>query len=156
LQASFDDERTVADSALFVTGTLIGRLDLERLTDGTISRGYRPGRNFFTVVSTLLAGGDCIDDVNLLHAGSTATIIGHDTVAASTVGSWLHSLTFGHIRELDAACETALRRAVSGQRFLLRISVRVLNQGATMGWRSRSVLDGDHEISPRGTAFRGR
>jgi hypothetical protein len=62
-------------------------------------------------VSTLLSGGDCIDDVNLLHAGSTASIVGHDTVAASTVGTWLRSLTFGHIRQLDAACETALTRA---------------------------------------------
>jgi hypothetical protein len=34
--------------------------------------------------------------VSLLHAGSTAKIVGHDTVAASTVGSWLRSLTFGH------------------------------------------------------------
>jgi len=40
--------------------------------------------------------------VNLLHAGSTATVLGHNTVAASTVGTWLRSLTFGHIRQLDA------------------------------------------------------
>lgn len=76
-----------------------------------MTRGFRPGRKLLTVVSTLLAGGDCIDDVNLLHAGSTASIVGHDTVAASTVGTWLRSLTFGHIRQLDAACETALTRA---------------------------------------------
>jgi hypothetical protein len=111
IRASFDDERAVADASLFLTGTLIARLGHERLIDGRVSCGYRPGRRFLTVVSTLLAGGGCIDDVNLLHAGSTATIIGHDTVAASTVGSWLRSLTFGHIRQLDAACETALRRA---------------------------------------------
>jgi hypothetical protein len=62
-------------------------------------------------VSTLLAGGDCIDDVGLLHAGATANVVGHDTVAASTVGTWLRSLTFGHIRQLDAVTETALSRA---------------------------------------------
>jgi len=111
IRVSFDDERAVADAGLMLTGTLIGRLDLEQLVDGKVSRGYRPGRKFLTVVSTLLAGGDCIEDVNLLHAGSTATIVGHGTVAASTVGSWLRSLTFGHIRQLDAVTETALRRA---------------------------------------------
>jgi hypothetical protein len=110
IRVSFDDERAVADAGLLLTGTLIGRLGLERLIDGKVSRGYRPGRKFCTVVSTLLAGGDCIDDVNLLHAGSTATIVGHDTVAASTVGSWLRSLTFGHIRQLDAVTEAALTR----------------------------------------------
>jgi hypothetical protein len=111
IQVTFDDERAVADAGLLLTGTLIGRLGLERLVDGKVSRGYRPGRKFCTVVSTLLAGGDCIDDVNLLHAGSTAKIVGHDTVAASTVGTWLRELTFGHIRQLDAVTETALRRA---------------------------------------------
>jgi hypothetical protein len=111
IQVTFDDERAVADAGLLLTGTLIGRLGLERLVDEKVTRGYRPGRKFLTVVSTLLAGGDCIDDVNLLHAGSTAKIVGHDTVAASTVGTWLRELTFGHIRQLDAVTETALRRA---------------------------------------------
>lgn len=111
IRESSDDERAVADAGLMLTGTLVGRLGLERLTDARVSRGYRPGRKFLTVVSTLLAGGDCIEDANLLHAGSTATIVGHDTVAASTVGSWLRSLTFGHIRQLDAVTETALTRA---------------------------------------------
>jgi hypothetical protein len=111
IQVTFDDERAVADAGLLLTGTLIGRLGLERLVDEKVTRGYRPGRKFLTVVSTLLAGGDCIDDVNLLHAGSTAKIVGHDTVAASTVGTWLRSLMFGHIRQLDAVTETALRLA---------------------------------------------
>jgi hypothetical protein len=81
------------------------------LIDGKACRGHRPGRKLLTVVSTLLTGGDGIDDVNLLHAGSTAKIVGQDTVAASTIGSWLRSLTFGHTRQLDAVTETALTRA---------------------------------------------
>lgn len=111
IQVTFDDRRAVADAGLLLTGTLIGRLGLEETADAKVSRGHRPGRKLLTVVSTLLAGGDCIDDVNLLHAGATSSIVGHDTVAASTVGSWLRSLTFGHIRQLDAVTETALARA---------------------------------------------
>jgi hypothetical protein len=111
VQVTFDDERAVADAGLLLTGTLISRLGLERTIDEKVSRGYRPGRKLLTVVSGLLVGADCIDDVNLLHAGSTAKVVGHDTVAASTVGTWLRQLTFGHIRQLDAVTEAALSRA---------------------------------------------
>ena len=110
IQVTFDDERAVADAGLLLTGTLIGRLGLERLIDEKVSRGYRPGRKFLTVVSGLLAGADCIDDLDLLRAGTTSSILGHDTVAASTVGTWLRSLTFGHIRQFDSVTEAALTR----------------------------------------------
>lgn len=36
-----------------------------------------------TLVTSLVARGDCIDDVDRLRAGSTAKVVGHDTVAAS-------------------------------------------------------------------------
>jgi hypothetical protein len=115
IQVTFDDGRADADAGLLLTRTLIGRLGLEQTIDEKVSRGYRPGRKSLTVVSTLLAGGDCIDDVNLLHAGSTAKIVGHDTVAASTVGSWLRSLTFGHVRQLDAVTETGFDPRLAGR-----------------------------------------
>lgn len=57
IRVSFDDERVVAEAGLILTGTLLGRLGLERLVDAEVSRGYRPGREFVSVVSTLLAGG---------------------------------------------------------------------------------------------------
>ena len=57
IRVSFDDERAVADAGLMLTGTLIGRLGLERTIDAKVSRGYRPGRKLLTVVSMLLAGG---------------------------------------------------------------------------------------------------
>ena len=111
IRVTFDDDRAVADAGLLLTGTLVGRLGLETTIDEKVTRGYRPGRKMLTIVSTLLAGGDCIDDVDLLHAGATSQVVGHDTVAASTVGTWLRSLTFGHVRQLDAVTEAALARA---------------------------------------------
>ena len=111
IQVTFDDDRAVADAGLVLTGTLIGRLGLERLVDDTVTVGYRPGRKLLSLVHTLVAGGDCIDDVALLHAGATARVLGHDTVAASTVGTWLRSFTFGHVRQLDRVAEIALIRA---------------------------------------------
>lgn len=107
----FDDANAVADAGLVVTGTLAGRLGLEAAGDAMVSVGYRPGRKLATLVTSLIAGGDCIDDVDALRAGSTAAITGHGVVAASTIGTWLRRFTFGHVRQLDRVAETLLTRA---------------------------------------------
>lgn len=111
LAVRFDDERAVADAGLLLTGTAMARLGLEQITDETVTVGYRSGRKLATLVHTLIAGGDCIDDVAMLRAGATDKVLGHDTVAPSTVGTWLRSFTFGHIRQLDRVTETMLTRA---------------------------------------------
>jgi hypothetical protein len=111
IAVTFDDDRAVADAGLLLTGTLVQRLGLEQLIDDTVAVGYRPGRKLLTLAHTLVAGGDCIDDVGLLRAGATSRVLGHDTVAASTVGTWLRAFTFGHIRQLDRVTELALTRA---------------------------------------------
>ena len=111
IAVTFDDDRAVADAGLVLTGTLVQHLGLEEVVDETVNVGYRPGRKLLTLTHTLVAGGDCIDDVALLRAGATARVLGHDTVAASTVGTWLREFTFGHVRQLDRVGEIALRRA---------------------------------------------
>lgn len=73
---TFDDDRTVADAGLLLSGTLMGRLGLESATDEMVDVGYRPGRKLATLVHALVAGGDCIDDVALLLAGSTGRVLG--------------------------------------------------------------------------------
>jgi hypothetical protein len=82
VRVTFDHDHAVADAGLLLTGTLVKRLGLEAFTDEAVGVGYRPGRKLATLVHTIVAGGDCIDDVNLLRAGSTSRIVGHDTVAA--------------------------------------------------------------------------
>ena len=94
IDVTFDHRQAVADAGLLLTGTLIDRLGLKPLADEAVTVGFRPGRKLLTLVHTLVAGGDCIDDVNLLRAGSTSSVLGHDTVAASTVGTWLRGFTF--------------------------------------------------------------
>ena len=59
----------------------------------------------------MLAGGDCIDDADLLRAGSTAVVLGHRVLAPSTLGTFLRSFTFGHVRQLDRLAERVLTRA---------------------------------------------
>jgi hypothetical protein len=64
-----------------------------------------------TLVHALVAGGDCIDDADVLRTGATAAVLGHRVMAPSTLGTFLRSFTFGHIRQLDRAAEQILGRA---------------------------------------------
>src|SRR5215218_321492 len=47
----------------------------------------------------------------LLRCGSAGSILGHRVMAASTVGTWLRSFTFGHVRQLDRVTGEILTRA---------------------------------------------
>jgi hypothetical protein len=38
-------------------------------------------------------------------------VLGHDVMAPSTLGTWLRSFSFGHVRQLDRLAETLLTRA---------------------------------------------
>jgi hypothetical protein len=116
IQVAFDDEHAVATSGLLLPATQADRLGLEQAADELVDLGDRPaaahpGRKVLTVVHSLLAGGDCIDDVEMLRAGATSRVLGHRVMAASTVGTFLRSFTFGHVRQLDRVAETALTRA---------------------------------------------
>jgi Transposase DDE domain group 1 len=116
VDAAFDDERAVANAGLLLPATLVARLGLEQAADQLIDLGgrpgaARPGRKILTVVHSLVAGGDCIDDVEMLRAGASASVLGHRVMAASTVGTFLRAFTFGHVRQLDRLAETALTRA---------------------------------------------
>jgi hypothetical protein len=59
----------------------------------------------------MVAGGDAIDDADVLRTGHTAQVLGHRVMAPSTLGTFLRSFTFGHVRQLDRAAETLLARA---------------------------------------------
>jgi len=76
IDVTFDHRQAVADAGLLLTATLADRLGLEHLADDAVTLGFRPGRKLLTLVHTLVAGGDCIDDVNLLRAGSTSRVLG--------------------------------------------------------------------------------
>ncbi len=53
------------------------------------------------VVAGMLAGADSIDDLDVLrHGGMAKAFTG--VRAPSTLGTFLRSFTFGHVRQLDA------------------------------------------------------
>ena len=92
LDICFDDTHAVANAGLLLPATLAQRLGLEQAADALIDLGDRPGaahpgRKLLTLVHSMLAGGDCIDDADLLRCGATSRVLGHRIMAPSTLGT---------------------------------------------------------------------
>ncbi|MGH2717637.1 MAG: transposase [Actinomycetota bacterium] len=64
-----------------------------------------------TLIHSAIAGGDCIDDADVLRSGRTEVVLGHELRAPSTLGTFLRSFCFGDVRSLDAVARVALCRA---------------------------------------------
>ena len=64
-----------------------------------------------TLVASALAGGDCIDDADALRAGQTSSVLGCMVKAPSTLGTFLRSFRWGHVRQLDRVSRELLARA---------------------------------------------
>ena len=106
IQIAFDDHRLVANAGLLLPVTLAQRLGLSQLVDRHVDLGRAPGRantgdKMMTLVASALAGGDCIDDADVLRTGGTAGAIGCVVKAPSTLGTFLRSFRWGHVRQLD-------------------------------------------------------
>jgi hypothetical protein len=111
LVVAFDDHHAVANAGLALTATLAERLGVEAVVDELVSLGerpghHRPGRKVLTLLHAMVAGGDAIDDAEVLRTARTQEVLGHRVMAPSTLGTFLRSFTFGHIPQLDQVAET--------------------------------------------------
>jgi hypothetical protein len=114
VRVSFDDDHAVANAGLVVPATLASKLALEQLVNATVDLGGRAGAansgaKASTVIFGMLAGGRCIDDLDVLRAGATARVLPFSVAAPSTVGTWLRSFSFGHVRQLDRVLDRLLQ-----------------------------------------------
>ena len=122
IQVSFDDRRLMANAGLLLPVTLAQRLGLRDLVDRHVDLEDAPGRantgdKMLTLVASALAGGDCIDDADALRAGRTARVLGCVVKVPSTLGTFLRSFRWGHVRQLDRVGRELLARAwVAGAR----------------------------------------
>ncbi len=115
IQIAFDDHRLVANAGLILPVTLAHHLGLGELVDRHVDLGDAPGRanagdKMLTLVASALAGGDCIDDA-ALRAGGTAQVLGCVVKAPSTLGTFLRSFRWGHVRQLDRVGREVMARA---------------------------------------------
>ena len=106
IRVSFDDHRLVANAGLILPATLPLHLSLPQLVQQHLDLGDARGRantgdKLMTLVASALAGGDCIDDADALRAGGTARVLGFRAKAPSTLGTFLRSFRWGHVRQLD-------------------------------------------------------
>ena len=118
IQITFDDHRLVANAGLILPITLAQHLGLRELVDSHVDLGDAPGRTnpgdkMLTLVASALAGGDCIDDADVLRTGRAAGAIGCVVKAPSTLGTFLRSFRWGHVRQLDRVSRELLARAWS-------------------------------------------
>ena len=116
IQITFDDRRLVANAGLLLPATLARHLGLPELVRQRLDLGDAPGRantsdKMMTLVASALAGGDCIDDADVLRTGGTACTLGGTVKAPSTLGTFLRSFRWGHVRQLDRVSRE-LRRKV--------------------------------------------
>ena len=116
VETAFDDDRLVPDAGLILPATLAHHLGLGASVDEHLDLGAKVGRanvgdKILTLVLSALAGGDHIDHVDALRAGGTARVLGFAVKAASTVGTFLRCLTWGHVRQLDRVSRELQARA---------------------------------------------
>ncbi len=115
IDVRFDDPNLAANAGLLLVSTLVSQLGLERLINTMVRLGGRvggalPGRKVLTLVHTMIAGGSHIDHADMLRAGATQSVLSHRVMAPSTLGTFLRSFTFGHVRQLDAVIGETIRR----------------------------------------------
>jgi hypothetical protein len=116
LDAAFDGTQLVADAGLLLPVTLAAHLGLKGLVERFLDLGRAAGRanvgdKLLTLLMSALAGGDCIDDADALRAGGTERVLGFSVKAPSTLGTFLRSFRWGHVRQLDRVSRELLARA---------------------------------------------
>jgi hypothetical protein len=103
--AVFDDPNLVSSAGLVPVLALAERVGLCELGDEHLSvptdRGANAGLKVASLVAGMVAGADSIDDMALLRHGGMGRVF-DAAYAPSTLGSFLRSFTFGHVRQLDA------------------------------------------------------
>ena len=115
LDVVFDDPNLVGNAGLMTVATLADRLGLESLVDETVRLGDRPGAanpgsKVLTLVHMLVAGGSHIDHADMLRSGDTRRVLPFRVVAPSTLGTFLRSFSYGHVRQLDRVIDQTLQR----------------------------------------------
>jgi DDE family transposase len=114
VSVTFDEDNLLPNGGLTVAALLAQKLGVGELVDEHVTLSGEGAANCgakaLTVVGSALAGGDCIDDVDVLRAGAAPELF--DGVRApSTVGTWLRLFIWAAVRQLDRVTRELLVRA---------------------------------------------
>ncbi|KAB7739046.1 IS1380 family transposase [Nostocoides sp. F2B08] len=111
--AVFDDPNLIGSAGLVPILRLAETAGLGALADERLSvptdKGANAGAKVSALVAGMVAGADSIEDMALLRHGGMGRVFGR-CYAPSTLGSFLRTFTFGHVRQLDAVASRFLTR----------------------------------------------
>jgi hypothetical protein len=134
--AVFDEPNLVSSAGLVPVVALARSAGLHELADEWLSvptdKGANAGLKVASLVAGMVAGADSIDDMGLLRHGAMPRVF-TSIYAPSTLGSFLRSFTFGHVRQLDAVAS----------RFLTGLAART---PVAAGIEDRVLVDVDDTI----------
>jgi hypothetical protein len=109
--AVFDDPNLIGSAGLVPLLLLAEQAGLAALADERLSvpsdKGANAGAKVAALVAGMVAGADSIDDMALLRHGGMCRVFDR-CYAPSTLGSFLRTFTFGHVRQLDAVASRFL------------------------------------------------
>ena len=111
ISAVFDDPNLVSCAGLAPTMALAQRAGLADMVSATLTLKVEGGANAHlkvpALVAGMVAGADSIDDMDLLRHGGMGRLF-TGIRAPSTLGTFLRTFTFGHVRQLDAVASRFL------------------------------------------------
>ena len=111
VSAGFDDPNLVSCAGLIPVMALAGRVGLHDLARAHVrvpgSTGSNADVKVAALVAGMVAGADTIDAMDLLRHGGMGRVFTAGR-APSTLGTFLRSFTFGHVRQLDAVASRVL------------------------------------------------
>ena len=144
----FDDPNLVSSAGLVPVLALAESAGLRRLADAHLTvptdKGANPGLKVASLVAGMVAGADSIDDMALLRHGGMGRLFAK-AYAPSTLGSFLRTFTFGHVRQLDAIA-TRFLVALAGLTRLLGDRANPGETGETRADAGSALLDVDDTI----------
>ena len=111
VSATFDEPNLVSAAGLVPLMALAGKAGLGELAEERLSvptdKGANAGLKLSSLVAGMAAGADSIDDMALLRHGGMGKVF-TGAYAPSTLGSFLRSFRFGHVRQADAVASRFL------------------------------------------------
>lgn len=124
VSAVFDDPNLVSCAGLAPVVALAQRCGLSELVADRLTLPSKGGANAHlkvpALVAGMVAGVDCIDGMDLLrHGGMDRLFTG--IRAPSTMGTFLRTFTFGHVRQLDSVAADLLVELTAGTPLLAAV-----------------------------------
>jgi hypothetical protein len=116
METTFDEDNLVPNAGLVAPAALAQKLGVAELVDELVQLPTDAvgrascGTKAMTVIGAMLAGGDSIDDVEVLRAGAAPELF-DQTRAPSTIGTWLRGFIWATVRMLDGVSRQVLARA---------------------------------------------